>query len=170
MNRYGYLLASVLFAVIEQSSYAQTCSSNISLTAPASRYELLSNGEVSDKLTGLVWQRCSLGLTWNGVACTGSISSYNWENALTVAKSVGDGWRMPNIKELQTIIERACFAPAINQTIFPDTPTNAYYWSSSPVVNLYIYAWPINFYNGVIAYGSYTGKNSEYYVRLVRDN
>lgn len=39
-------------------------------------------------------------------------------------------WRIPNIKELSTIIERACTSPARNTDIFPVTVASVM-WSST---------------------------------------
>jgi hypothetical protein len=40
-------------------------------------------------------------------------------------------WRMPNIKELGSLVERACHSPAIELEFFPSTPL-AIYWSNTP--------------------------------------
>ncbi len=43
-------------------------------------------------------------------------------------------WRLPNVKELLSIVERRCAMPAINSEIFPET-TTWNYWTSSPNVS-----------------------------------
>jgi hypothetical protein len=134
-----------LLVVISQVSLAdgitigvgQTCQNNIKMTTPNSRYQILNNGtEVKDLLTGLIWQRCSLGQLWDGGACTGSATKYTWQQALQAANSVGNGWILPNIKELSSLANRACFNPAINSIVFPNTYSSRDYddaiWSSSP--------------------------------------
>jgi hypothetical protein len=81
-------------------SHAQTCNPNITRSAPDSRYQLVNdNTEVKDTQTGLIWQRCSLGQTWSGSSCTGTATTYNWTNALQTAANMGNGWRVPNIKD-----------------------------------------------------------------------
>ncbi|WP_295450577.1 DUF1566 domain-containing protein [uncultured Thiodictyon sp.] len=115
---------------------AQTCKyDSIPATAPASRFSDNGNGTVTDKMTGLQWQRCSEGQTWVGGTCTGTASSFTWQQALQYADTaivVGkDDWRLPNINELTSIFEEACYGPAIDLWVFPATNSSPY-WSSSP--------------------------------------
>lgn len=147
-------------------AHAQTCrTDSILATTPDSRFEIISNGsEVKDKVTGLIWQRCSMGQTWDGNTCTGTATSHTWQQALTVAKNLGNGYRLPNIKELKSIVERQCYNPTINSKVFPNTQSSVY-WSSSPYANNNNDAWGVNFYNGPDG-GNY--KNNRHYVRAVR--
>lgn len=163
-----YLIALLL--TISTHSYA-ACNNSIIRTATDSRYQLLNNGtEIKDSQTGLIWQRCSLGQTWSGTNCSGTASTYNWTNALQTAKNMGSGWRLPNIKELGSLVEQACYSPSINEIYFPNTKSN-YYWSSSPSHDNKS-AWFVHFNEGFISYGD--GRNDDppklnnYYVRLVR--
>ena len=76
-------------------------------------------------------------------------------------------WRLPNIKELSSIVELSCYQPAINLTAFPNTPAGNY-WSSSPASYSVSMAWSVNFVNGNATYlnrnNIYTTANA----RLVR--
>lgn len=151
-----------------------TCNASVSQTRPDSRYELLAGAtptgsEVRDKVTGLVWQRCVLGMAWSGTTCTGTASSLTWQNALDAARTAtastvaGAGtWRLPNHVELYSLTELACYNPAINSTWFPATPSSGA-WSSSPSSSYN--AWVINFNN---LYGGVTNKSGALTVRLVR--
>ena len=98
---------------------------------------------------------------------TGTAATYNWANALQTAKNMGGDWRVPNIKELDSLVEEACYNAAINETFFPatQTRTRGYYWSSSPVP--ISGAWYVHFDYG---YVSFDGKNDSLYVRLVRSS
>jgi hypothetical protein len=135
-------LASSLLATAVQ---AQTCNGNIVKTKPDSQYELLNNDtEVKDKKTGLIWQRCALGLT--GITCsTGTASTYTWEAALaqavTVASNTNVAWRLPNLKELKSLVETACIDQAINETVFPATPSNIWSSSAANASGFYAQAW-----------------------------
>jgi hypothetical protein len=129
--------------------------------------------EVTDNQTNLIWRRCSEGMNWDGLTCTGSATTFSHEAALQHASaqaiSTGFAWRLPNIKELSSILDRNFGTPAIDPTIFPATPASIFYlfWSSSPLVYFPSYALAVNFGDsGIIAYHR---ANTDY-VRLVRDN
>jgi hypothetical protein len=162
----------------------QTCNANIPLTQPDSRYEAVigatpAGSEVRDKVTGLIWQRCVVGMVWGGSTCTGTASSLTWPNALDAARTAtastvpaATAWRVPNHAELYSLAERACYNPAINTTWFAATPASPT-WSSSPKSDYTDRAWFVHFYDGNV---SYSGKGNVYFefnadrlrVRLVR--
>lgn len=161
-------LCIVLMALTTAVSHAQTCNFvNMARSAPDNRYILLNNdSEVKDSYTSLIWQRCSLGQMWNGSICTGTANSYNWVNALQTAKNIGDGWRLPNVKELDSLVEQACYSPAINNSVFPNT-VNSAYWSSTPSAFVSNNSWSVNFISGG---RSNSVKSNNLTVRLVRSN
>lgn len=133
------------------SAIAQECRTDIVGSTPNSRFEIISNGnEVKDSKTNLVWQRCTIGQSWNGNQCAGNATAMNWKNAMNEAVKAGSNYRVPNIKELQSITEVRCFDPAINISIFPNTPKgpfNVQYWSSTPDMQTkeYIYTMQLKF-------------------------
>lgn len=164
MNRIFWLLA--LLMLTHTSAWA-ACDANIQATTPDERFIIdAANGLVTDKVTGLVWQRCSLGQT--GSNCSGASSTYTWETALQAAEDSNfagyNDWRLPNAKELASIVERKCTIPAINTTVFPATVPSGYR-SSSPDAGNDGKAWCVDFYRGNDYNAS---KNLSYYVRLVR--
>ncbi len=153
---------------LAQSAPAQTCSANIQKTKPDSQYRISPDGtEVTDTKTGLIWQRCALGMSWVGNTCAGTATNYTWENALAQAASVASStqvaWRLPNEKELKSLVETACTWQAVNEIIFPATPADA--WSSSAFASGTNNAWYVNFDVG--NNGQY-GKSDGLAVRLVR--
>ena len=160
------VLLSLLFSATAQ---AQTCHPRIPHTAPDSRYTVLaSTSEILDKQTNLVWQRCSLGQTWDGTSCAGSPGFYSWQSAFQAARDQKGGWRLPNVKELHSLIEVACIDPSINETIFPATiPRRGYweYWTATPSANKMSRAWVISFGFGESHFGTV---QDFYFVRLVR--
>ena len=83
------------------------------------------DGTAIHLVTGLMWKRCAEGQTWNSGSCTesGWASMFTWMSALQHAHAESafagyDDWRLPNIKELGTIVEISCSAPAINAAVF----------------------------------------------------
>ncbi|MDO8803550.1 MAG: DUF1566 domain-containing protein [Elusimicrobiota bacterium] len=114
-----------------------------------------------DNRTGLMW------VTNPNDAGIGGI--YTWENAITACETSGyagyPDWRLPNIKELVSIVDYSTAASAkINGTYFLNTQAN-YYWSSTTYVPNTTYAWYVYFGNGSMDGSSKTGT---YYVRCVR--
>ena len=158
---------AVLVGLVGQPAHAvQTCPAGNPRVAPDSRYTVHGDGTVTDLRTGLVWKQCSEGQT--GAACTGAVSTMTWANALNAAENnvfagFGD-WRLPNAKELGSLVETGCYNPVINAARFPNTLT-AGYWTSSSYVDNASFAWVVYFYNG---YVDYNVKSDYYAVRLVR--
>jgi hypothetical protein len=158
----GALFSSQVFAECTTNRNA-----GISITKPDSQYTDYGDGTVTDKQTGLMWQKCTLGLT--GTSCaSGATLGLSWQAALASANNNTDNdysdWRVPNKNELESLVEDACYNPAINETVFPVT-ASSHYWSSSPYTDINYLAWYVDFGNG----GVYNNnKNNTYYVRLVR--
>ena len=87
-----------------------------------------------------------------------------WEEATNYAKSLGDGWRLPTIKELASLVDYSVLNPAISEPFVHCTET-AVYWSSTTYADYTSYAWYVYFHNGYVD-NSY--KANSYYVRCVR--
>lgn len=73
-------------------------------------------------------------------------------------------WRLPNISELESIIDLTRCYPSIDTTYFPNISMISY-WSSTTNANDTDVAWCVRFYDG---YVSYHYKYNSYYVRCVR--
>ncbi|MEQ1531432.1 MAG: DUF1566 domain-containing protein, partial [Methylococcales bacterium] len=134
------------------------------------RYTLSEDGqEVTDTLTGLIWRRCVEGMHWNGSSCAGQENGYMFEEALQQASlqasSTGKNWRLPNTKELASLIDPTRTDLLINADVFPNTP-NFQSWTASGYIQDGFFAWMVNFYYGWM-YFSYTEDTGT--VRLVRD-
>ncbi len=126
------------------------------------------DGTVTDPTTGLTWMRCSMGQIWDGTTCTGTAGAYTWDQAVALTGTVTfagqSDWRLPNIRELQSIVERAAYDPAVDAGVFPNSAT-PYVWSSSTNAFTSSSAWLVFFHFG----SSYSySKSNAYQVRLVR--
>ena len=121
------------------------------------------DGTITDNNTGLVWEKKS---------ADGSIHDkdtfYTWDNAFDVhvfGLNSGGGfagftdWRVPNVKELQSIVDYEVFSPALDPafntacavacTVTTCSCTAASgYWSATTVANNPSFAWFVFFVNG----------------------
>jgi hypothetical protein len=163
------LLLLALTGVVAGAHAAQSCrsESEIPSSTPTIAFTDQGDGTVIHHATGLMWMKCPLGQSGSDCA-TGSATTYTWDAALEAAAASGfadyTDWRLPDFKELRSIVEERCNSPAINAAVFP-AATAWYFWSSSPF-SLYSYrAWGVNFGSGR-SYGS--GLTSANRVRLVR--
>lgn len=73
-------------------------------------------------------------------------------------------WRLPNVRELQSLVHYAYGNPAIDPTFLGPTAVDAY-WSSTERWALPDYAWYVYFFNGEV---NGTTKDHAYRVRAVR--
>jgi len=168
MKLKSFVFAS--FMSISSMVSAQTCIADIARTAPEANFIVNSNGTVTDRTTGLMWSRCSLGQTWNSdmEVCTGEPVALTWQQALQTTHGYelagNNDWRLPNIKELSTLTERACVRPSINTSVFPQTTADNY-WSSTPSVRNFNMAWVVAFFNSS---NSLREKEAFVFVRPVR--
>ncbi len=131
------LVVSLLLGTLALPALAQKCDVSKPATAPLSQFKFDDNGTVTDAKNKLVWLRCGLGMSWNGSSCEGQTLSYAWNEAqeavreLNTKKVAGrSDWRLPKLSELQSIVEKQCFKPAINLDAFPFTPESGF-WSST---------------------------------------
>jgi len=115
------------------------------------------DGTVTDNQTGLVWQQKE------------EISAATWEEALQYVATLNLGghkdWRLPNLKELESISTAYSARPSIDTKFFPDA-ASALYWSSTTLAQRTgARAWTIDFRYGVV---SYNDKTEKLHVRAVR--
>ena len=147
------------------------CVTNMRQSTPDSRFEDNGNGTVTDLVTQLMWSKCSDGQTYNQTngGCDGTATELNWQTALQNADALNyaghTDWRLPNVKELYSLVETACVMPAINSTFFPGTSTESYWTSSQAGANL---SWSLGFGLGIIN-DLYRTETATTHVRYVRD-
>jgi hypothetical protein len=153
---------------------AQECNNMLASSTPDDRFSINANATITDKQTGLIWKHCLEGQS--GADCeTDSADKMTWQDALAQADNStftnATDWRLPNIKELISIVELRCIYPAINATIFPNQPnSNSLVWSGSPHAAHSNGSWYVNFTDGNNGGGGYGGvsRSDSFYVRLVR--
>lgn len=131
----GALMASTHMHALECSF------EKIEATTPVEKFLDNKDGTITDLRFGLMWNKCTFGQTYNAEdnGCVGEGTAIDtWSEAIATESTANveqlggfDDWRLPNIKELQSIVERACKNPAIQPAIFPDS-INAPYWSNTP--------------------------------------
>lgn len=141
------------------------------------------DGTVTHKRSGLIWMRCSLGQTWNGADCQGEPIKLLWREALQKVEEINAGggyanhsdWRLPNIKELDSIAELQCYGPAINLEVFPGTPPYRFWSSSLSIRKNFRYSWFVYYQeaytdDGRVGDPEYPEEfyKFAYFVRLVR--
>ncbi len=164
------LLSTTLVMAVFGSARAQSCNPNIPLSTPDREFVDHGDGTVTHRKTGLMWSKCLLGQSGSDCSIGSSTRTrYTWKEALEAADTSTiagySDWRLPNIKELESIVEDACYGPSINLSIFPNTPSSDV-WSSSPRATHLQYAWVLYFYYGYdLGYARRLGSQ----VRLVRD-
>ncbi len=172
----------LIACLINANSAIAVCNNATPKTTPDQEFTIHTDGTVTHSTTGLMWMRCFLGQTWDGNRCSGTPISYDWAASLQIADSYRyagyNDWRLPNKNELVSIIEEACFRPAINTLVFPtimvpNTPLLVR-TSSTRAYDSYLRRWIVNFDGGEVDDDTTTYENSNgvdvtnFYVRLVR--
>jgi hypothetical protein len=116
---------------------------------------------IIDNNTGLEWEEktaANVGdlFTW--------INAFAYIDSLNTANFAGhNDWRLPNVKELQSIVDYGRFTPSIDPIFGPTAVSN--YWSSTTVASGPFGAWFVNFSLGIVATAD---KNNFLHVRAVR--
>lgn len=141
------LCVSVMFS--SMAGAQQSCLPEAALsTAPITRFVSEGAGAVKDLATNLVWRVCLEGQV--GETCSGDALQLNWAQALMYPHQLNRGkkarqqWRLPNIRELNTLVELRCIRPAINREVFKGVIDNQV-WTSSPYQFYTHYAWYVDF-------------------------
>jgi hypothetical protein len=146
---------------------------------PNPRFTDNLNGTVTDNLTGLMWMKNANA----GNDCDGAdTGTETWANALASAAACNAGagfagytdWRLPNVRELQSLVHYGVYNPAVPNTAGTGKWTSGdpftgvqsdVYWSSTTYAVNTAGAWYVGLSFGCVYYGS---KASSYYVWPVR--
>jgi len=137
----------------------------LGVTSPSPRFNDREDGTVFDRLTGLMWAKnanlVSEGSTWQ--------EAIDFANNYTLGAG-GCGasftdWRLPNIRELQSLIDFSNQNPPLpaGHPFLNVLPGN--YWSSTTSANLTNNAWLVSMYSADVLDRN---KNDDFYVWPVR--
>jgi len=151
----------------------------------ATRFLEPDDGTLTDQSTGLIWlQQANCILTNNpGYDPGGSPDgAVNWQEALDFVDGLNNGtyscddfsnvgtyqtdWRLPNVKELQSLIDFQNTNPALSSSHPFQNVQSSYYWTSTSHTGLPAQAWAVD-----LGFGNVRGETknaAEWYVWPVR--
>ena len=111
---------------------------------PNPRFTDNGNGTVTDNLTGLMWTKDA----------NPEGNPMTWHEALDYVKTVNTGghtdWRLPNVNELESLVDYSKVGPAVLPLGNPFTNVQSYnnYWSSTNYAYVPDCAWIVSMYDG----------------------
>lgn len=132
------------------------------------RYRDHGNGTITDKNTGLMWEKKSddggLHDKDNAYPWSGGETIWDWLDDVNAEGGTGfagySDWRIPNVKELQSIIDYGRFDPAVDLVfnnnctpgvdVLSGSCTASNYWSSTTEADSAAHAWNVGFSFGVV--------------------
>ncbi|MBH2006693.1 MAG: DUF1566 domain-containing protein [Myxococcaceae bacterium] len=139
----------------DSTSSAVRCVRSCYAAPLSSRYTIGSGtsvGTVTDKVTGLVWQKVAPTTTYT------QADAMTYCNNLSLGGSGAGRWRLPTVRELQTLVDYSQNNGVLmmDSTAFSGEPAT-YFWSSSPVAGGPTDGWTVRFaygyvYNRITAY------------------
>ncbi|MEY3842672.1 MAG: hypothetical protein RIR80_243 [Bacteroidota bacterium] len=122
----------------------------------ADRFAKLVDGTVYDSLTNLIWQK------------TPYADTLTWEQALTYADTLTQAgysdWRLPNIKELQSIQDITAINPSLNTNYF-NVFGRKKFWSATTLSNKNNSAWYFDTQFGITTYQTKTTRLNTWVLR-----
>jgi hypothetical protein len=133
---------------------------------PNPRFTDNGDGTVTDNLTGLIWLK--------NANCFGT---RNWATALADANGLASGscdltdgsvagdWRLPNVREQQSLIDYGRYDPALPSGHPFTGVRSGYYWSSTTFAGITSLAWCVGLYDGYVGLVDKTGSGYVWPVR-----
>lgn len=116
------------------------------------------DGTITDNATGLIWEKLgNLDGSLNLSDPHDADNTHTWLDAfqkvadLNTANFAGhNDWRLPNVNELQTLVDHGTFSPAVSAAFnsadsFTQSP---FYWSSTTLAPDPDFAWGVFFFTG----------------------
>lgn len=151
MKPASFLACALLVSTLSPTAVRATDCANenpaIPAYTPTSDFTFNPDGTATHHTTGLIWDRCQYGRSQfgpGGEACSlpnPGGEGFVWGDFLVFTKNVLNvtgykghtDWRVPNVKELTSIIEYRCWDPPFNTTVFPNMDASGLH-SSTPVI------------------------------------
>jgi len=162
LARLSVCAAASLIAGYSGATCLNNENTSVPESTPTSSHIVHPDGTLTAPATGLMWKRCLEGQTLVDGVCNGAPTFFTWPDALDAADATsfaGHGdWRLPNPKELLSIIEDRCAAPGLNFNLFPITGDFGVFgtfgmWTATPTAlfaqDTYYLIW-ILFSDGVV--------------------
>ena len=107
------------------------------------RFQDNGDGTVTDRTTGLMWQKIQ------------PTTTMTWEQALSYGETFTlagySDWRLPNIKEIQSINDESKLNPSVDKSVFSSFVVGKF-WSSTTQYNAATRAWYMDFQYGIATY------------------
>ncbi len=125
---------------------------------------------VIDLKNRVEWLKCSVGQVWENDDCIGDPVKLTLNDAKDLTDQVGielgGEWRLPDKKELMSLICKNCEKVKIDESVFPDTPAEIF-WTSQRNWWSPKFFWSVNFFTGY-TYGRFVPEK-KLFVRFLRD-
>ena len=127
---------------------------------------------VIDLKNKIEWLKCTTGQQWSDEKqdCLGEPVKLDFEEiklALDILnQEIEEAWRLPNRKELESLVCKNCDGAKIDLVLFPQTPAQPF-WTSQRNWWSPKFFWSVNFFTGH-SYGRFVPEK-KLFVRFVRD-
>jgi hypothetical protein len=129
------------------------------------------DGTVTDTCTGLMWQKDTADTNGDGQVPDDRSDALPWCEALSYCENLSfaghDDWRLPNVRDLQSIVDYGSQDPAIDPVF---EAVSSFYWSATSNVAVSAFgptfAWDVYFGDGGV--GRVDKAGTQIYVRAVR--
>ena len=145
----------------QDGSHASGCPS-------AGRFVDNGDGTVTDSCTGLMWQKNTADVDGNGTVTEGTDTT-SWCNAIAYCEDLvfagHDDWRLPNLRELQSLVDYGRFSPSIDPVF---GAFSSAYWSSTSDAEIPADAWFVHFSVGIVD-NVFDKADGRLHVRAVRN-
>ncbi len=134
------------------------------------------NATVTDNNTGLMWQKCEAGENNEQNTCSGNASHTDWSSALSYCNDLVlpvngySDWRLPNVKELESLTDDSRTGSLVDPAYFPNEQSDGG-WSSDTyaVINSTSFAWYVRLTSYISDSATTVNKTDpNRYIRCVR--